>query len=88
MKVGPAQADRRVFRVRYRLLGGHYHCRVFSARASNQTFAKLGELTMDTDDWLTFLEHVGTRWEILREDTPGEPRDELANIAKNPDPRD
>jgi hypothetical protein len=69
MRVAPGQADRRVFRVRWRLLGRHYHARIFSAENTRGTYANLGTLTMDTDDWLTFLEHVGTRWEFVQDNS-------------------
>lgn len=42
-------------RIRWRKLGGHYHCRIFSG-IEGQTFAKLGEIVLDEDDW----KHVGS----------------------------
>ena len=39
------------FRVRYRKQGGHYHCRIFSSSSRNGTYAKLGDLVLDKDDW-------------------------------------
>jgi hypothetical protein len=33
-----------VFRVRFKVGGGHVHCRVFVARSKNTTFAKSGDL--------------------------------------------
>lgn len=41
----------RQMRIRFVKLGGHYHCRVFTAPTSDQTFAKCGELVFDEDDW-------------------------------------
>lgn len=38
-------------RVRYEKCGGHIHCRVFSAPARNQTFAKNGELVFSEEEW-------------------------------------
>ena len=35
------------FRIRFRKLGKHYHCRMFSARNPNETFAKNGDLVFD-----------------------------------------
>lgn len=35
-----------IFRVRFDVRGGHVHCRVFSARWTNGTYAKLGDLTV------------------------------------------
>lgn len=40
-----------VFRIRYTKLGKHYHCRVFSARGLNQTFAKNGDLVFDDEEF-------------------------------------
>lgn len=40
-----------IMRIRYRKLGGHYHCRVFTSPAVDQTFAKCGELVFDERDW-------------------------------------
>ena len=37
------------FRVRWRLLGVHYHCRVFSVDRPDRTFAKLGDLVQAGD---------------------------------------
>jgi len=45
-----------VFRLRYQLLGGHYHCRLFSAQSRNHTFARLGELTVAEYEWVAFQE--------------------------------
>lgn len=35
-----------VFRVRFEILGGHVHCDVFTAKASNMTFANCGRLVV------------------------------------------
>ena len=40
-----------VMRVRYTKRGGHYHCRVFTARQTNYTFANCGELVFDEQEW-------------------------------------
>ena len=40
-----------VFRTRARKMGGHYHVAVFSAPSSLRTFAKLGDLVMDEEDY-------------------------------------
>lgn len=40
-----------IMRLRYEKLGGHYHCRLFTARGPNQTFAKCGELVFDEQEW-------------------------------------
>ena len=40
-----------VVRVRYRKLGGHYHCRVFTAKLPNQTYAKNGDLVFSEQEF-------------------------------------
>ena len=40
-----------IFRIRYKKLGGHYHCRMFSAKAKDMTFAKLGEVVFDESEF-------------------------------------
>lgn len=35
-----------VFRVRFRIAGGHVHCRLFVAPRANSTFAKAGDFTL------------------------------------------
>lgn len=47
-------SEPRVFRTRAQLLGGHYHVKVFSAKATNQTFANMGTVVMDKDDYRVF----------------------------------
>ena len=46
----------RIFRTRYQKLGGHYHVRIFSADSSDHTFANIGTLVMDEDDFQSFLQ--------------------------------
>ena len=40
-----------IMRVRYQKLGGHYHCRVFTAKGQDQTFAKCGDLVFDEQEF-------------------------------------
>ena len=40
-----------VIRIRYKQLGGHIHCRVFTAKAKNMTFAKVGDLIFSESEW-------------------------------------
>ena len=46
-----AEPGRTVMRVRFEKQGGHYHCRVFTAKRIGQTFAKNGELVFDEAEW-------------------------------------
>ena len=32
-------------------MGGHVHCRLFTSKAQNQTFAKCGDLVFSEDEW-------------------------------------
>jgi hypothetical protein len=40
-----------VMRVRFEKRGGHYHCRVFTAKRIGLTFAKNGDLVFDEAEW-------------------------------------
>jgi hypothetical protein len=40
-----------ILRLRYVKQGGHYHCRLFTARGPNQTFAECGDLVFDEREW-------------------------------------
>ncbi len=40
-----------ILRIRYRQLGGHIHCRVFTAPADNRKFGKVGNLIFDEQEW-------------------------------------
>jgi hypothetical protein len=39
-----------IFRVRFEIGGHHVHCRLFIAKAENQTFAKCGEFVVRKGD--------------------------------------
>jgi len=54
------------FRVRWRKMGGHFLCRIFSGGTSG-TFAKIGELTMDEEDFAFFQNEAGKTWEFLED---------------------
>lgn len=58
-----------IFRLRYKKLGGHIHCRLFEAQDHTKTFAKNGELVFDEKSWPEFLEQTGrTAIEVIPED--------------------
>ena len=40
-----------VFRVRFTIGGGHVHCRLFVAPASNMTFAKCGDFVVRNEEF-------------------------------------
>jgi len=43
------------YRVRYDRRGGHYHCRVFSRRRGQATWAKNGNLVFGSTEWESFV---------------------------------
>lgn len=46
-----AEPGTTVMRVPFEKLGGHYHCRVFTARALGSSFMKNGDLVFDEREW-------------------------------------
>lgn len=40
-----------MIRIRYRQLGGHVHCRVFTGRGEGFAWAKAGDLVFDETAW-------------------------------------
>ena len=58
-----------IFRLRYKKLGGHIHCRLFEAPDHTKTFAKNGDLVFDEHSWPEFLRQTGgTSIEVIPED--------------------
>lgn len=60
-----------VIRMRYSKQGGHYHVRVFTAPAPDQTFAKCGELCFDEREWPEVREKLGRGAELINETPKG-----------------
>lgn len=58
-----------VMRLRYKQFGGHVHCRLFTAPAVGQTYAKCGDLVFSEEEWndVHVLFECGGA-EVLRED--------------------
>ena len=54
-----------IIRIRYKKLGGHYHCRVFTAKAKNMTFAKSGDLVFDEAEWDSIRDMLNSACEFL-----------------------
>lgn len=44
-----------ILRLRYKKLGGHYHCRLFTAERAGMTFAKSGDLVFRESEWEALL---------------------------------
>ena len=59
-----------VMRIRYKQLGGHYHCQVFTATTLDATFAKNGDLIFDEHEWPD-VKYILRGAELL-DDTPAE----------------
>lgn len=58
-----------IFRIRYKRLGGHIHCRWFEAPHAAATFAKNGDLVFDERSWEEFLRQTArTIIEVIPED--------------------
>jgi hypothetical protein len=71
LKTDPAKADTRatmIIRMRFKVLGGHVHLRVFTAPAKNMTFAKCGDLTVRLDEWDRWRDMLHSAVEFLPED--------------------
>lgn len=45
-----------LIRLRYRKLGNHIHCRMFTAPGIDRTFAKNGDIVFDDLEWPTVRE--------------------------------
>lgn len=46
-------------RIRFKKLGGHYHCRVFTSQNFNGTYANCGELTFDEREFIGVKDKLG-----------------------------
>jgi len=57
-----------IIRMRYEIIGGHVHCRLFTAKAKNMTFVKCGDLTFSLDEWESVRDQLETAIEIIPED--------------------
>ena len=56
-------------RIRWKKLGGHYHCRMFTTQTYDGTYAKNGEVVFDEREWLDVLDKL-SRCEFIEEGTP------------------
>lgn len=59
------QQQDRLWKIRYELRGGHYHCTVFSARGLGYTWASSGELVVRQEEWVSFgqIFNNSVQWE-------------------------
>lgn len=54
-------------RIRYKKVGGHFHCRLFTARIANGTYANCGNLTFNEAEFANVREKLA-RCEWIPED--------------------
>ncbi len=54
-------------RIRWKKLGGHYHCRLFTSQDYLGTYANCGELTFDEREWVEVRDKL-SRCEFLNDD--------------------
>lgn len=62
-----AREHKMVIRLRYKQLGGHVHCRLFTAREVRQTFAKCGDLVFDELEWPVVKARFESIGEVLED---------------------
>jgi len=55
-------------RIYFKQEGGHIHCRVFTAKAKNLTFAKNGTLVFDEEEWKTVFDMLSQIAEMIEEE--------------------
>lgn len=48
------------FKVYYKLLGGHVHCKVYAGPSFDQTMGKAGDLTFRRDEWMDVIDWLGS----------------------------
>lgn len=57
-----------IIRVYYKQLGGHIHCRVFTGKARNMTFANCGNLVFSEDEWDMVRNILNSAVEFIKEE--------------------
>ena len=67
-------------RIRYKKQGGHYHCRLFTARSYLSTYAKCGELVFDEHEFTDVRDKL-SRCEWLEENDAPSKRGYLGTTA-------
>lgn len=56
-------------RIRFKKLGGHFHCRVFTSQNADGTFASCGELVFDEREFIEVQDKL-SRCEWIYEEEP------------------
>jgi hypothetical protein len=57
-----------VFRLRFRQVGGHVHCRLFTAKRAGTTFANCGNVVFDALEWPRVRAALADLIEVLPEE--------------------
>jgi hypothetical protein len=68
LMIAPIESRPLAVRLRYRVLGGHVHCRVFTAPTIADTFVNTGELTFSVGEWPALRALLAPVAELLPED--------------------
>ena len=55
-------------RIRWKKLGGHYHCRMFTSQVYDGTYAKNGDIVFDEREWSEVLDKL-SRCEFMQDKT-------------------
>ncbi len=55
-------------RIRYKKLGGHYHCRVFIGQSKVHTLANAGSLTFNEREWPLVSDVLRTIAEVMEDE--------------------
>lgn len=56
-------------RIRYKQLGGHFHCRLFTSQNAHGTYANCGELVFDEREWADVRDKL-SRCEWISDEDP------------------
>ena len=56
-----------IIRMYYKKLGGHVHCRLFTGKAKNMTFAKVGDLVFSETEWDDVRNMLHSAVELIEE---------------------
>lgn len=57
----------KVFKTSAEKLGGHWHVKIYSSNATNHTYANIGTLVMDENDYLAFTHKFNAAHEITED---------------------
>jgi hypothetical protein len=75
-----------MIRIRYKILGGHVHCRVFTGLEHGHTFAKCGDLVFTLEEWKAKVQaDLGNIADVLPEEPMAEmDKQSLTRLRRQP----